>query len=122
MFTDANTDHLTRSEVWSAQLKDILEDELQTVYWWEAWVPVVVVFAVAEIASYHPLASMQIIMEFGHDTDSYAQVMGAILGAIHGKDVFPESMRNTVNERMKVQFGQDVYDWMDLISEYDYQY
>jgi hypothetical protein len=27
-FTSANTDHLTRSSVWSSQLKDVLEDEL----------------------------------------------------------------------------------------------
>ena len=96
----------------------ILEAESQTTHSREAWVPIVVVVAVAEIADYHPLASMQIIMEFGHDTDSYAQVMGAILGAIHGKTVFPESMRKTVNEQMKLQFGQDVNDWMSLLKKY----
>lgn len=95
----------------------IMENELQATYWWEAWVPIVVVFAVAEVANYHPLASMQIIMEFGHDTDSYAQVMGAILGAIHGKDIFPEEMRKTVNLRMKEQFGQDVSTWMNLLNK-----
>jgi hypothetical protein len=42
-------------------------------------VPVVVVFTVAKITGYHPLASMQIIPEFGYGTDSFAQVMGAIL-------------------------------------------
>ncbi len=98
-----------------ATLFTILENELQTTYWWEAWVPIVVVFAVAEIADYHPLASMQIILEFGHDTDSYAQVMGAILGALHGKDVFPIEMRETVNLKMKEQFGQDTSDWLQLI-------
>ncbi len=101
-----------------ASLFSILENELQTTYWWEAWVPIVVVFAVAEVAHYHPLASMQIIMEFGHDTDSYAQVMGAILGAIHGKDVFPEEMRNTVNHQMKEQFGQDINTWMKLLQKF----
>ncbi|MCK5134558.1 MAG: ADP-ribosylglycohydrolase family protein [Bacteroidales bacterium] len=101
-----------------ARLFTILENELQTVYWWEAWVPIVMVFAVAELAGYHPLASMQIIMEFGHDTDSYAQVMGAILGAIHGKEVFPASMRNTVNHRMKEQFNQNIDDWIILIDAY----
>ena len=101
-----------------ARLFTILEKDLQAVYWWEAWVPIVVVFAVAELAGYHPLASMQIIMEFGHDTDSYAQVMGAILGAIHGKEVFPASMRNTVNQRMKEQFNQNTDDWIMLIDAY----
>ncbi len=101
-----------------AKLFEILENELQTKTWWEAWVPVVVVFSIAEIAQYDPLASMQLILEFGHDTDSYAQVMGAFMGAIHGKDIFPEKMRNIVNKRMNEQFGQNVDDWMGLIKQY----
>lgn len=99
------------------KLFSILENELKTTYWWEAWVPIVVVFAVAEVAQYHPMASMQIILEFGHDTDSYAQVMGAIMGAIHGKEVFPEEMRKTVNRQMQEQFDQDVNTWMDLLNK-----
>lgn len=105
-----------RSEGNIARLYTIMEQELQTTYWWEAWVPIVVVFAVAELADYHPLASMQIIMEFGHDTDSYAQVMGAIFGAIHGRDVFSREMRSTVNHQMKKEFGQDVDTWMKLLQ------
>lgn len=112
---DLAHDFAERSEGNIAKLFSIMESELQTTYWWEAWVPIVVVFAVAELADYHPLASMQIIMEFGHDTDSYAQVLGAILGAIHGKEVFPQEMRETVNLRMKEQFGQDVNTWMKLL-------
>lgn len=108
-----------RAEGNVANLFTILENELQTVYWWEAWVPIVVVMSVAEITDFHPLASMQLILEFGHDTDSYAQVMGAILGAIHGKEVFPESIRNTVDMRMKEQFGQGVEQWMELIAEFN---
>jgi len=100
------------------KLFQILEKELHTKTWWEAWVPVVVVFACAEIVDYNPLAAMQLMMEFGHDTDSYAQVMGAVMGAIHGKEIFPVEMRETVNSRMKEQFGQNVDDWMDLIRKY----
>ena len=100
------------------RLFQLLEAELQTIYWWEAWVPIVVVFACAETVDYDPLASMQLIIEFGHDTDSYAQVMGAILGAIHGKDIFPKTLRDTVNQTMKDQFGQNVSDWMSLIDKY----
>lgn len=98
------------------KLYELLEANLDTVYWWEAWVPVVVVFAIAETADYHPMACMQLTLEFGHDTDSYAQVMGAILGAIHGKDVFPSELRDTVNQRMKKQFNQNVDDWMEFLD------
>ena len=109
----------SRAEGNVATLFSILEEELETTYWWEAWVPIVVVFSVAELTGYHPLASMQLILEFGHDTDSYAQVMGAILGAIHGKEVFPAHMQETVNRQMKEQFGQDLSDWMKLVKKYD---
>lgn len=101
-----------------ARLFALLEENLETTYWWEAWVPVAVVMACAEIVDYQPLASMQLMIEFGHDTDSYAQLMGAILGAIHGKDVWPEGIRTTVNMRMKEQFDQNVDDWMKILSNY----
>jgi len=96
-------------------LFDIMEKELQAKTWWEAWVPIVVVFACAEIVHYNPLAAMQLMIEFGHDTDSYAQVMGAIMGAIHGKEIFPVNLRDEVNRRMKEQFGRNVDDWLQLI-------
>jgi len=40
------------------------------------------------------------------------------MGAIHGKDVWPENIRTTVNDKMKEQFGQNVEDWMELINKY----
>ena len=99
-----------------ANLFDLLEKNLQTVYWWESWVPIVVVLSIAEIADYHPMACMQLVMEFGHDTDSYAQVMGAVLGAIHGKEVFPQAMRELVNQRMKEQFTHSIEGWLQNIA------
>jgi len=101
-----------------AKLFDLLEENLTTTYWWETWVPIVVVMTCAEIVDYNPLASMQLMIEFGHDTDSYAQVMGAVMGAIHGKNVWPDNMSETVNRRMKEQFNQNVDDWMSLINRY----
>ena len=101
-----------------ARLFKLLEENLETMYWWDAWVPLVVVMSCAEIVEYDPIASMQLMMEFGHDTDSYAQVMGAVMGAIHGVEVWPQHIRTTVNERMKEQFGQNVWDWMKFIKLY----
>lgn len=115
---DIAHDLVEKSDGNIANLFELLENNLQTTYWWEAWVPIAVVFACAKIVNYHPLASMQLIIEFGHDTDSYAQVMGALLGAIHGKDVWPPEMREIVNKRMKEQFGQNINDWMRLIDKY----
>jgi ADP-ribosylglycohydrolase len=115
---DLSHDLVKKADGNISTLFTILEENLETVYWWETWVPIVVVLACAEIVEYDPLASMQLMMEFGHDTDSYAQVMGAILGAIHGKEIWPEDISRTVNERMKEQFDQNVDDWMKLIEKY----
>ena len=101
-----------------AKLFTILEENLETTYWWESWVPIVVVMVFTEMVDYNPLASMQLMIEFGHDTDFYARVMGAIFGAIHGKDVWPGEIRTTVNDRMKEQFDHNVDDWLNIIHEY----
>lgn len=115
---DRSHDLVERADGNIARLFELLESEGGAYYWWEAWVPLVVVFSCAEIVEYDPMASMQLMMEFGHDTDSYAQVMGAIIGAIHGKDVFPKEMRDTVNFRMKEQFGENVDDWLKLVEQH----
>lgn len=115
---DLSHDLVKKADGNIAKLFALLEENLKTVYWWEAWVPIVVVMACAEIVDYDPLASMQLMIEFGHDTDSYAQVMGAIMGAIHGKDIWPADIRETVNNRMKEQFNQNIGDWMILINKY----
>jgi len=115
---DLSHDLVKKADGNIARLFVLLKENLETVYWWEAWVPVVVVVACAEIVDYHPMASMQLMMEFGHDTDSYAQVMGAVLGAIHGKEIWPEEIRRTLNDRMKEHFNQNVDDWMQMIIKY----
>jgi len=51
---DLAHDFAQRADGNISSLFTILENELQTTYWWEAWVPVVVVFAVAEATNYHP--------------------------------------------------------------------
>lgn len=102
-------------------LYTLLEAELDTRYWWEAWVPLVVLFSIIDFSESLELepsseSLMQLVLEFGHDSDSYAQVMGAYLGAMHGKNIFPENMINTVNEQMESQFGENIDDWMRILK------
>jgi ADP-ribosylglycohydrolase len=59
---------------------------------------------------------MQLVLEFGHDTDSYLQVAGAFVGAIHGRDVFAEGLRQTVLQRLEADYGDDVTRWMRLLG------
>ncbi|MFT5142649.1 MAG: ADP-ribosylglycohydrolase [Thalassolituus oleivorans] len=101
-----------------AALFELLESRLGAETWWEAWVPLVVVFATARMTEGDPLVTMQIILEFGHDTDSYLQLAGAFFGALHGKQVFPLPLRTTVQERLGDEYGDSVDRWMELIHLY----
>ncbi|MEZ4702930.1 MAG: ADP-ribosylglycohydrolase family protein [Rhodothermales bacterium] len=109
-------DAVRRADGRPARLFAILDAELQAEQWWEAWVPMTVVFACAELARYDALATLQLIMEFGHDTDSYMEVAGALFGALHGAEVFPEAIRVTVEARLLADYGVTVEDWLRRIS------
>ena len=92
---------------WEAEFKETVK--------WEAQVPFVVTFGVLELARYHPLATLQLSQEWGHDTDSYAQMVGAIVGALHGPDVFPVAMREAVERRLALDYGEDFEALVELL-------
>ena len=83
-----------------ARLFAALEQEFLTTTKWEAQVPFVVDFACLAIADYDPLVALQLTMEWGHDSDSYAQLLGAFIGALHGAEIFPAEIRDPVERRL----------------------
>jgi ADP-ribosylglycohydrolase len=91
-----------------ARLFAELEREFQHTTKWEAQVPFTVAFACLAIADYDPLAALQLSLEWGHDTDSYAQVVGAFVGALHGPNLFPADWTRSVADRLQVDFGTDL--------------
>ena len=113
---DFSHSSVERSGGRAATLFEILEEELGATTWWEGHVPMTVVFACAELARYDPLAAMQLILEFGHDTDSYLQVAGAFVGALHGKEIFPEYMREAVHARLEADYGDSPDRWLHLMG------
>lgn len=50
------------------------------------------------------------------DTDSYAQVLGCLGGAVRGIDVFPKPMRDAVRRAVLTEYGEDVDTWGDLLK------
>ncbi|NNE70122.1 MAG: ADP-ribosylglycohydrolase family protein [Rhodothermales bacterium] len=96
------------------RLYELLDARADATTWWEGWVPVLVTFSAVRVGQGDPLATMQIIQEFGHDTDSYLQLAGAFLGALHGADVFPEAMRSQVTESLARDYGASVDEWLEL--------
>ncbi len=99
-----------------ARLFAALDREFRHTIKWEAQVPFVVTFAILEMAKYHPLASLQLSIEWGHDTDSYAQLLGAFIGALHGAKLFDPNLRQTVAHRLKHDYDADLDAHVQLLQ------
>lgn len=88
-----------------ALLFEGLEEEFRETVKWEAQVPFVVVLACWEIAGGDPLVALALTLEWGHDTDSYAQIAGGFAGALYGTGIFPETWRRDVAARLAADYG-----------------
>lgn len=99
-----------------ARLFAALDREFALTTMWEAQVPVVAMAAFAKLCDCRPLESMQLCIEWGHDTDSYAQLLGAVFGALHGPEVFPRAMRDQVVQRMQEDYGENLSEWVKLLQ------
>ncbi len=95
----------------------IFADECRVEHWWESHLIFVIVLACSELCDYDPLATMHVILDFGYDTDSSAQVLGAIAGALFGSDVFPAAMRATVTEQFQADYLEDLDEWTAVLSD-----
>ena len=94
---------------------DRLTEEFRYTTKWEAQVPFVVMFACLELCDYDPIASLQLTMEWGEDTDSYAQLLGAFVGALHGPQVFDSSMCAMVAKRLELDYGESLDEWIEVL-------
>ncbi|MEL6104834.1 MAG: ADP-ribosylglycohydrolase family protein [Planctomycetota bacterium] len=107
----------SRADGRPAKAYELLETEGKPVYWWDAHFTLLVPLTMLKLCRFNPLAAMHLTLDFGHDTDSYAQVLGALAGAVHGKDIFPESMRTAVSERLTADYGESIDDWMNTLNQ-----
>lgn len=82
---------------------------------WEAQVPFAVTFALLEMCPDDPLAALQLSIEWGHDTDSYAALVGAFIGARYGDSIFPKEMKDAVIRRTREDYGEDLEAWVELL-------
>lgn len=97
------------------RLYSILEEEGEARTYWEAHATLAQAFAAIEFCDYEPLAAMTLLLDFGHDTDSTAQLLGAFIGAVHGPEVFPNDMRQAVRTSLAEDYGESLDAWVDLL-------
>jgi ADP-ribosylglycohydrolase len=83
---------------------------------WEAQVPVVVAFGALALTGDDPLAAWQLALEWGWDTDSDAQLLGAFIGALHGPDAFAMDWRAAVAARLQADFRVSLRDACELLD------
>ncbi len=93
-----------------------LDREFRDTVKWEAQVPLTVVAACWELAGGDPLAALVLTLEWGHDSDSYAQIAGALAGALHGPGIFPEAWQREVEERLLADYGVRLEVEVDLLA------
>jgi len=99
-----------------AELFSILEKEGRAKYFWDAHFTFASSLAFLKFCDFQPLEAMIVSLSFGHDTDSAAQVIGALAGAVHGTKVFPKEAMSQVEKRLKADYGQDVTAWRRVVS------
>jgi hypothetical protein len=97
------------------RLFEILEQEGEAKYYWEAHSALSVAFAILRICHYDPLAALHLTLDFGHDTDSVAQLVGGFAGAVYGADVFPLHMRRQVAERLQEDYDESLSAWVEIL-------
>lgn len=97
------------------RLYEILLKEGQVKYFWESHFILALVFSTMELCDYDSLAAMAMILDFGHDTDSGAQLLGAFAGAIHGSDIFAPELQRPVIERLEADYGVSIDEWVKLL-------
>jgi ADP-ribosylglycohydrolase len=97
------------------RLFEILENEGKPYYWWDAHFIFASAFAILEFCRFNGLASLHLALDFGHDTDSAAQLIGAFVGAMYGTKVFPEKMRLQVTTQLQKDYDQSLCEWVELL-------
>lgn len=93
------------------KLYEILETRGEVRYYWEAHFIFAVAISTLEMCEYDPLAALQIALDFGHDTDSAAQLIGAFGGALEGLDLFPHHVRTTVEQQLAESYDASIDRW-----------
>jgi hypothetical protein len=97
------------------ELFRILEAEGRAKYFWDAHFTYASAIAFLKLADHRPLEAITVSLAFGHDTDSAAQVIGALAGAVYGASVFPAEARTQIKTRLDADYGEDIDEWTRVL-------
>ncbi len=100
-----------------AKLFALLDKEFMYTTKWEAQVPYNFIFCCLKICKYDPLAAMQMSIEWGNDHDSYAQLLGAFVGAIYGPEIFTNELKTTITKRLRLDYDEDIDECVNTLEK-----
>ena len=116
------TNGWTKRTNWSIVAKDNQSDCI--VYWKltasqsivaDAHFTLLVPICMVKLCNFQPMAAMHLVLDFGHDTDSYAQVLGGIAGAVHGPRIFAPEMIAAVKNTLRADNDERVEQWLEVL-------
>lgn len=99
------------------QLYELLLKRGHVRYFWESHFILLLVFATIEFCGYDPLAALAVTLDFGHDTDSGAQLLGAFAGALYGPQLFSADLQRPVLKQLADDYDVSLDDWVRLLSQ-----
>lgn len=112
---DLANEFVVRAEGSPKKLFELLESDGKPTYWWDAHFTLLVPIAMISFCELDSRAAIRLTIEFGHDTDSYLQVLCAMIGAVHGVLVFESDDLVQVTARLRIDYGEDVLEWLSTI-------
>lgn len=115
---DLSTDIANQADGSVAKLFQLLESRGEPKYWWDAHFTFLVPLTILQFCQFRAVPAVHLCLDFGHDTDSYAQLAGAIGGAIESAASFPTTCRKQVRSQLKHDYDEDPVEWADSLRRF----
>ena len=103
------------------KLYELLESEGKPVFWWDAHFTLLVPLTMLHFCEFNSMAAIHLTLDFGHDTDSYAQVLGCLAGAVEGSNIFPANMQEAAQSTLAEDYGESLDAWIDLLQQREWK-
>ena len=93
------------------------KDDQNIITWWEPWIPTMVALTALYLANWQPYPSAKLVLAFGHDTDTYLQVLGGIVGALWGEAIFVKTDRLLIKKAFYQETGSRFSDFVKALTQ-----
>lgn len=89
-------------------------------YFWDAHFTFLVPWTLLKLARFDAALAWHLTLDFGHDTDSYLQLLGGWLGAVYGPAAVGDAGEAIIRQSLAADYGEDIDVWvrrLDRLSQ-----